>query len=176
MTNVFQIRRAGPADAERLSALARETFLETFVHGFRIPYPPADLEAFMAHAYAAEPSRERLSDPEQAVWIAERAGEAFAYAAAGPAGLPHPDVRPEHGELRALYVLRAAQDTGLGQTLMETALRWLEAQGRTPVWLGVWSGNIKAQRFYERYGFTKEGEYEFPVGEWRDLEFILRRG
>jgi ribosomal protein S18 acetylase RimI-like enzyme len=176
VTSVFQIRRAGPDDAERLTALARESFLETFVHGFRIPYPPEDLEAFMAQAYAAGPSRERLADPEQAVWFGERAGEAFAYAAVGPAGLPHPDVRPEHGEIRALYVLRAAQDSGLGQTLMETALAWLEERDLRPVWLGVWSGNLKAQRFYEKYGFEKQGEYEFPVGEWRDLEFILRRG
>ena len=176
MTSAFHIRRIGPEDAERLSALARATFLETFVEGFAIPYPPEDLDAFMAHAYAADHSAQRLSDPEQAVWLAERDGQAMAYAATGPAALPHPGVRPEHGELRALYVRRAAQDGGLGQSLMEVALEWLERDGPRPVWLGVWSGNLKARRFYTRYGFEKAGEYEFPVGRWRDLEFILRRG
>jgi len=39
----------------------------------------------------------------------------------------------------------------------------------------VWSENFGAQRFYARYGFSKVGTYEFPVGQVRDLEFILRR-
>ncbi|OYX79912.1 MAG: GNAT family N-acetyltransferase, partial [Brevundimonas sp. 32-68-21] len=34
----------------------------------------------------------------------------------------------------------------------------------------------KAQRLYAAYGFEKAGEYEYPVGAWRDHEFILRRG
>mgnify|MGYP001551852877 CR=1 FL=1 len=43
------------------------------------------------------------------------------------------------------------------------------------LWLGVWSENFGAQRFYARYGFEKAGEYLFPVGDTNDLEFILRR-
>ena len=45
-----------------------------------------------------------------------------------------------------------------------------------PVWIGVWSENHKARRFYGRYGFEKCGEYDFAVGETRDHEFILMRG
>ena len=176
MDHAFQIRRARPADADTLSCIARATFLETFVEGFAIPYPPQDLEHFMAHAYAAGPSAERLADPAQAVWLAERDGRTQAYAAAGPAALPHPDRRPEHGELKALYVARAAQGAGVGRALMDTALAWLERGGARTLWIGVWSENFKAQRFYARYGFEKAGEYDFPVGRWRDREFILRRG
>ena len=176
MPDAVQIRRARPEDAETLSRLARATFLETFVEGFAIPYPPEDLERFMAHAYAAGPSAERLADPAQAVWFAERDGSPVAYAACGPAGLPHPDVRPGHGELKALYVAREAQGSGVGPALMDTALEWLERDGPRTLWLGVWSENHRAQRFYARYGFEKAGEYEFPVGAWRDREFILRRG
>ena len=39
-----------------------------------------------------------------------------------------------------------------------------------------WSGNRKAQKLYEAYGFEKAGEYQYPVGRWLDDEFILRRG
>ena len=52
---------------------------------------------------------------------------------------------------------------------------WLEKDGPRTLWIGVWSENLGAQRFYARYGFHKVGEYEFPVGETRDREFILRR-
>jgi ribosomal protein S18 acetylase RimI-like enzyme len=99
-----------------------------------------------------------------------------AYAAAGPAALPHPDVRSADGELKALYVAAEAQGLGLGRALMAAALAWLEQPAARTLWLGVWSENHRAQRFYARYGFTKAGEYDFPVGTWRDREFILRRG
>ena len=41
--------------------------------------------------------------------------------------------------------------------------------------LSVWSGNLGAQRFYARHGFSKVGEHTFPVGRVVDLEFTLRR-
>ena len=59
---------------------------------------------------------------------------------------------------------------------MKEWLHLMEANTGGPLWIGVWSGNEKAQRLYAAYGFEKAGEYEYPVGAWRDHEFILRRG
>ena len=55
------------------------------------------------------------------------------------------------------------------------ALVQLERDGPRRLWIGVWSENLGAQRFYERHGFHRVGEYEFPVGRVLDLEFILCR-
>lgn len=171
-----RIRRGGPADAEALAALAWETYLETFVEGFAVPYPAEDLAAFRAEHYTAQGARARLSDPAQAVWLAEDGvGRAVAYAGAGGPSVPHPDVRSEDGELKALYVRRAAQGSRLGRTLLELALAWLEPAAPRTLWLSVWSGNHRAQRLYAAYGFARAGEYAFPVGRWRDHEFIFRR-
>ena len=170
------IRTAGPADAETLSALGWETFVHTFVRGFALPYTPADLESFFAASYAPHRFAALLADPGRRGWVAERDGVAAGFATAGPCTLPHPDARATHGELLRLYVLPADKGTGLATRLMEGALAWLERDGPRPVWLGVWSGNGRAQRFYARYGFTRVGEYEYPVGATRDHEFILRRG
>jgi ribosomal protein S18 acetylase RimI-like enzyme len=43
------------------------------------------------------------------------------------------------------------------------------------LYIGVWSENFGAQRFYGRLGFTRIGKYGFPVGDHIDQEFILRR-
>ena len=171
----IELRPAKPEDAAALAALAYATFRETFLEGFAIPYPPEDLAAFVETAYAADAFARRLTDPLLATWIAERAGAPVGYASAGPCGLPHPDARPEQGELHRLYVLSAAQGRGLGRQMMEAALAWMQAHRPGPVWIGVWSGNLKAQRMYAAYGFRKVGDYQFPVGRWRDAEFILRR-
>ena len=169
------LRRADASDADRLAEIGERSFRETFLDGFAIPYPPEDLSRFMAASYAPAVFARKLADPRQASWLAEREGVALAYANAGPCALPHPDAGPEHVELHRLYVLSSAQGFGLGRRLLNTALAWMAAQGSGPQWLGVWSGNLKAQKLYAAYGFLKVGEYQFPVGDWRDDEFIMRR-
>jgi diamine N-acetyltransferase len=169
------LRRAGAADAARLAELGLATFRETFVEEFAIPYPVEDLQAFTAASYAPSVFAGKLADPAQATWIVERGDEALAYANAGPCTLPHPEVAAGELELSRLYVRRAAQGAGVGRRLLDTALAWMAAQHAGAQWIGVWSGNLKAQRLYAGYGFRKAGEYEFPVGRWRDREFILRR-
>lgn len=171
MTSTPAIRRATPADAQTLSALAARTFVETFGH----LYPAEDLQAFLADAYAVEKQRVILSHPDYAVWLLERDGAAIGHAAAGPCGLPHADVAPGDGELKRLYLLRAHQNGGWGGRLFAQALDWLQRDGPRTLWIGVWSENFGAQRFYARHGFGKVGEYAFPVGRVRDREFILRR-
>ncbi|AJC44444.1 MULTISPECIES: GNAT family N-acetyltransferase [Xanthomonas] len=165
------IRRATPDDAAAVTRIATATFCETFGH----LYPAQDLQAFLDEAYSIERAQVVLAHPDYAIWLVEHDGEVVGHAAAGPCGLPHPDVTPGDGELKRLYLLRAHQNGGWGARLFDTALAWLERDGPRTLWLGVWSENLGAQRFYARYGFEKVGTYEFPVGQVRDLEFILRR-
>jgi GNAT superfamily N-acetyltransferase len=167
----FEIRRAGTGDAETLSALGARTFTETFGH----LYAPEDLADFLREAYAPERQRTILSHPDYAVWLLEIDGEAVGHAAAGPCGLPHPEVREGDGELKRLYLVKGLQGGGHGSRLMQAAMDWLLREGPRTLWVGVWSENHGAQRFYARHGFAKVGEYLFPVGKARDLEFILRR-
>lgn len=168
----FSIRRATPDDAGVVSRLASRSFVETFGH----LYPEEDLRAFLAESYAVERQRTILAHPDYAVWLLESDGEAIGHAAAGPCGLPHPQVDPGDGELKRLYVLQGWQNHGCGARLFQGALDWLQRDGPRTLWIGVWSENLGAQRFYARHGFEHVGEYEFPVGRVRDREFILRRG
>lgn len=165
------IRRATIADAETLSVLATATFVETFGH----LYGEEDLQTFLHDAYAVEKQAAILAHPDYAVWFLEADGVPVGHCAAGPCGLPHPAVRPGDGEIKRLYVLREHQNGGWGARLFETAVDWLERDGPRALWVGVWSENPGAQRFYARYGLAKVGTYEFPVGRVRDLEFILHR-
>lgn len=163
------IRRAAPADAQALSAIGKGTFTETFGH----LYPPEDAAYYLAEAYSLPRTQADLVDPAKASWLVESDGEAVGYALAGPCGLPHAEVTPRCGELKRLYLLKAYQGGGVGSRLIQTVFDWL---GDRRIWIGVWSENYGAQRFYGRLGFEKVGEYEFPVGRVRDREFILRRG
>ncbi|HTX47813.1 MAG TPA: GNAT family N-acetyltransferase [Caulobacteraceae bacterium] len=171
------IRRAGPDDAEALAEIGRVTFAETFAH----LYPPEHLAAFLAEAHSVERARADLANPAKAAWIVEDAGipqgaRVVGYALAGPAKLPHPDVTPNCRELDRFYLLKPYQSGGVGSRLFAEVMAWLEDGGPRSLWIGVWSENHGAQRFYARHGFAVVGAYEFVVGETRDHEFIMRRG
>ena len=165
------IRRAGSADAQVLSGIGARTFAETFGH----LYPPDDLARFLEDAYSVERTRADLADPAKAAWLVERDGEAIGFALAGPCALPHPEVTPDCGELKRLYFIKEAQGGGLGARLFAETMAWLQREKPRSVWIGVWSENHGAQRFYARHGFVKVGEYGFEVGGTVDREFILRR-
>lgn len=166
------LRRATIADAARLARIGRETFVETFGH----LYPAEDLAAYLSAAYDLDATRESLVDLQQASWLLEtEAGEPIGYATAGPCGLPHPEVGAGALELKRIYLAGPAQGAGAGGRLFEAVMDWMAAQGPPDIWIGVWSENLGAQRFYARRGFEKVGEYGFPVGQTVDREFILRR-
>ena len=147
------------------------TFGETFAH----LYPPSDLTTFFRQAYSSEAFNRLLSDDLQALWLLESGGNAFGHVLAGPCGLPHAEVVPGDGEIKRLYILKQAHNAGWGAKLMQTAVDWLQRDGPRTLWIGVWSENFGAQRFYRRHGFVRVGAYLFPVGETNDHEFILRR-
>ena len=113
--------------------------------------------------------------PESAAEASSSEAGPIGYVSACPAHLPHPEVAPGDGEVQRLYVLRDHQGAGRGTMLLNTALEWLEREGPRTLWIGVWSENYGAQRFYARHGFTTVGEYSFMVGDHADREFITRR-
>lgn len=165
------IRRAGSADAPAIAAIGVATFVETFGH----LYPQSDLERYLAEAYDLGRTRADLADPAKASWIVEAEGEVVGYALAGPCGLPNAEADARYGELKRIYLLKAWHGGGLGARLFAETMAWLQAAGPRTVWIGVWSENHRALRFYARHGFEKVGEYDFHVGDTIDHEYILSR-
>ena len=180
------IRRATPADTEALSALSRTCFTQTFGHLYDPADLEAFLtEAYapdILHTELEDPNRatwllfedatdEGFSQPDSSPTDHPHAPEAgdeapassasqapIGYVTACPAQLPHPDVAPGDGEIQRLYILQGHQGTGRGTALLNTALEWLERDGPRTLWIGVWSENYGARRFYARHGFEIVGD------------------
>lgn len=198
------IRRATPADAEALSDLSRTCFTQTFGHLYDPSdleafldeaYSPTVLRAELNDPERAtwllfdEPvdeagaTRETLPsddlpgtpEPGDEAPASSISQAPIGYVTACPAHLPHPDVAPGDGEVQRLYILQGHQGGGRGTALLRTALDWLERGGPRTIWIGVWSENYGAQRFYARHGFEIVGDYSFMVGDHADHELITRR-
>jgi len=169
------IRPATAGDAPALAHLKLTAFRQTFLEDFAIPYPPEDLARFEVESYGLAKVGAELADPTHRTWVVDGAeGGLVAYCHCGPAKLPLPEVSSGDGEIYQLYLLREAQGRSLGKRLLDLALETLGSD--RPVWLGVWSGNARAQALYHANGFRAVGTYKFPVGTWLDEEIAMRRG
>lgn len=169
-SEALSLRLATPADAVALARIGRETFIETFGH----LYSDEDLHAYLAGAYDAAQHARDISDNALRFWIIEYEGAIAGYAKAGPCKLPVNMESERAFEIYRLYVRGAYQGGSVGRMLIEAVLTWMRGQGADTAYLGVWEHNLRAQRFYARYGFAVVGEYGFPVGKQVDRELIMR--
>jgi len=137
------VRRAGEADAEGLVRAHEAAWDATIA-----PIVGSSLEELAPLDVRIEQARTTLAEaPESAcAWVAERDGEIVGMASAG------------NGELRNLYVDPAAWGTGIARELMHAALDWLTERGAEEAVLWVGEANARARRFYERGGWTADGE------------------
>ena len=163
-------RRAIPEDAETLSAIGAETFVETFGHH----YPPAHLKTFLESAYPLSGSQADLANPGVEILFAERGGRVVGYCKIGPCRLPVDTGGEPCIELHRIYLRAEAQGLGVGRALLDWTLARARARGAANVFLGVWSENPRALAVYRARGFEAVGGYQFAVGETLDDEIIMK--
>lgn len=161
----WRLRRAGPADAAALSLIAGATFLEAFAGVL----DGADIIAHVARNSSAAAFERYLGEGAIAT-LAEAAGGA---APLGYTLLTAPDLPVAQAagdiELKRIYALCPTHGTGLGPDLMAQAIADARAAGHRRLLLGVYGGNRRAQRFYEKQGFAVAGTRRFLVGStWHD--------
>jgi ribosomal protein S18 acetylase RimI-like enzyme len=100
-----------------------------------------------------ERTRQLISDPNQLVVVASHHGSLVGFVAVSR-GL---FTRNRHAGSLMIGVLPDYQGKGIAAALMQRALSWAESRQITRIELGVMENNDRAIRFYERFGFEKEG-------------------
>lgn len=109
-------------------------------------------------AYTPPAFRDTVLDPESlharlscmSVFVAERDGEIVGTIAAEP-------IDGGDGRLRGMAVLPAHEHTGVGRALLRRAIDELVIAGCRRATLGTTPPLVRAQRFYERSGFSRTG-------------------
>jgi ribosomal protein S18 acetylase RimI-like enzyme len=162
-------RTAQAEDAAPLAAMARASFTETFGH----LYPPEDLATFLDATFGPGGLPAQIGDPRYTIRIALDGDRVAGFAKIGPNAFT--DHAPAEAiELYQLYVLQPWQGAGVAATLMEWAIGEARARGAPQLMLSVYVDNLRAQRFYTRYGLREVGRYAFPVGNTIDDDRIWR--
>lgn len=158
-------RDARPEDGPALGAMASASFSDTFGHLYR----PETLAAFLVETFGPDGLPAQIGDPRYRIRVAVDGERIAGFAKIGVCGLPSPPVPPGAAELKQLYCDTSYHGAGIAQALMGWVLDTVRADGARHLALSVFSENIRAQRFYARYGMAEIGAHPFKVGDqWDD--------
>jgi diamine N-acetyltransferase len=147
------------ADAEPISALAIQVFLDTYApDGVR-----RDLAAEAFAEYGREVFEQRLVEPGRTFHLVERGGGLLGFAEVLCEARDSPISGVRGAELVRLYVQPSAQGRGLGRALIGRAqmqVADIEAGG---LWLSAWEGNLRALAFYRQMGYQDVGLAHYTI-------------
>lgn len=145
----FVVFPAGPADAEDLA--------QVHVTAWRETYQGLLPDAFLARLSPAAHARRwrwSLTHPgaDEVTLVAAGRDGLVGYAS----GQNSRSKQPGEAEITTLYVLRAAQERGLGRSLVTETARVLAARGAESLMISVLRDNVRARGFYEHLGGVAE--------------------
>lgn len=164
--------------ALRLAALSDEAapiaFLQTFDEAVAHPdeFWHERVRASAVDAGAGASARQFVAIDEDGTWVGslvalvERAGET---------NVQGQTVAESGGGLVAVYLHPDHRGRGVMESLFDAAIGWFRELGLVRAGLHVHEHNVRAERFYARYGFRLTGDgFTGPHGWEREMVLRLR--
>lgn len=149
-THALTVRPADVRDADAIAAVHVQAWREAYAHLL----PAEFLAALDVDARAAR-WRGIIAVPGVDVLVATVGDAIVDWASAGPSR----GEAPRDRELEGIYVLAAQHGAGVGQALLDAVI------GTVPAFLWVADGNPRAEAFYRRNGFERDGTVKHePIG------------
>jgi len=143
-------RRATLDDAVLISVLASATFYEAYFEQDE----SENLAAYIHESFEIETVRSELAEPGSIFFIALQDGKAVGY---------------------ARLIENSPIDCIAHTNIIELRRIWPKGRGFENLWLGVWEENIRAQRFYAKFGFRNVGSITFPYGDVTGTNLVLEK-
>ncbi|WAC73992.1 GNAT family N-acetyltransferase [Roseateles sp. SL47] len=165
------LRQAAAHDADTLSALGIQVFLDTYAtDGIRPDLAREALQEFSSAEWL-----DRLSQPQRRVVLAEVGRGLIGFAEVQLAPTPAPGTDTLGAELVRLYVQPAFQRSGVGTQLIAAAEQMAQSARLPSLWLTAWEGNHRALAFYARRGYADRGDTFYEIEGQRYVNRVLQR-
>jgi diamine N-acetyltransferase len=167
----FSYYVAGEADREALRTFAERLFVETYA----AQNTPDNMALYCQEAFSEENFTNDYNRSEVRYLVARTTGELAAYTKLVLGKTPPGKPAPPGVEIARFYVDSAFRGKGLAREFMAYCQQWVQRQGYSYVWLGVWPQNPRAVRFYQKEGFEKAGTATFVLGTDPQTDDILTK-
>jgi ribosomal protein S18 acetylase RimI-like enzyme len=165
------IRIARRHDAKQLSAIAEETFRDTFA----AVNAAEDMALHCRASYSEAIQAEEIANPNMVTLLCEHGGRWVGFAQLRWGSAPSCVAADAPGEIQRLYVIRDCHGKGVAGDLMNACMDEMTSCRSDVVWLGVWERNPRAFAFYRKFGFLEVGEHVFPLGNDPQRDIVMAR-
>lgn len=153
--------------------LLQHLWVATFSAAYHDVHSAENIAAYCDTNFTLEAAQSALSDPLTLCKFAGPVTAPQGYYVLRQQSCPITDHVPAY-ELKQIYLMAEAYGTGIGKALFEDAVAEARAGGAKCLWLSVSDKNIRAQRFYQKLGFSVAGRGpDFHVGTDRLTSQIL---
>jgi diamine N-acetyltransferase len=163
------LRIGDVTDASALSAIARETFYESFAH----ENDEEDMRLYLETNFLPQQIEDELKDKRTTFFLAYAGEELAGYAKVSLKAPEKMDKDVSGLEVERIYVRSRHQRRNIGQKLLDQCLAHARAYAVEVVWLGVWQHNKKAVAFYKRNSFVQYGEHDFVLGKDVQTDWLM---
>lgn len=166
------IRRAEPTDANLIAVLGSATFYEAY---FEQDIPSA-LANYILDSFSPEQITKEIAEPGSEFIIIFQKEKAVGYAKLREAPVAPGVASTNAIELQRIYIIERVWGSGAAEMLLEYVLNRVGQRGFDTLWLGVWTENKRAQRFYEKHGFRDTGgRLEFVYDAGIGINLVLEK-
>lgn len=164
----ISIRKVEASEAEMLSQLSISTFYETYVE-----ISPEHQETYLAltkDVFGLENIQLELAKPQNQFYFMTSGNKILGYAKT----VKHSSTELE---LEKLYLKTSESSKGLGSEFFHFLESKAKAEGFRSIKLSVYEKNLKAVRFYKKFGFVKTGVKPFTYMHngsiYQDTDLVL---
>lgn len=176
MSRSYSFRPPTPLDAPAISALIGTVWS----HFFAYSVSSSDLSGYLAGPLSPASIERDIASPSERFLVATDTTSQQYDGIVGvlqlAKGMTEPCLSSAKSiHLRRFYVDMAYHGTGLAADLMAQAETMARGEGYESIWLGVWEGNKRGERFYEKMGFEERGEKSFIMGGSDRRDLVLEK-
>ncbi|MFD0795928.1 GNAT family N-acetyltransferase [Maribacter chungangensis] len=158
------------SDINTLVSLSKTTFIKAFEKD----NDPHDFSAYISTAFNKETLLLQLKNPDSAFYFVYVKEQLIGYMKLNQHQAQTDIKKKDSMELERIYILEAFQGRGYGAMMLDKAVAIAIEANKNFVWLGVWEKNLKAIRFYERYGFVTFGTHPYYVGSDKQTDWLMK--
>lgn len=169
MENI-RIHQIGINEIEKLQAIGRQTFAETFASSNR----PENMAKYLEEAYTYEKLSAEINDSNSLFYFATSENEVIGYLKLN-FGAAQTELKDGQAlEIERIYVKKAFHGKKVGQLLYNKAIEIANEKNVAYVWLGVWEENHRAIQFYTKNGFVAFDQHIFVLGDDAQTDIMMK--
>ena len=166
----IEIHRATIANIDELQKISRDTFLETFAHSTS----EENMRHYLENNFSKEQLKKEIEQEYSEFYFAKLEDAVIGYLKINYSGAQTELNDQKSLEVERIYIGKEFYGKGVGQLLLDFALKIGKQQQMDYVWLGVWEENQRAIQFYLKNGFITFDKHVFMLGDEAQTDFMMK--